>query len=381
MKSKIEIEGYCDDRFTSVKKAFQSNFDENLEVGASFAVTINGKHVIDLWGGHADAAQTRPWKKDTIVNVYSTTKVMTAICIHMLVDRGLLDLDAPVAKYWPEFAQAGKENLPVRYLLSHTSGLAGWDKAFRTKKLYNWDLMVELLAAQKPWWEPGTKSGYHTITFGYLLGEIIKRITNQTVGTFFHEEVAKPLGADFYIGLPEEHDSRVADLIPPPPIDLSTFGDIDPESIAMRSLTHPMIDVNETKTREWRGAEIPAANGHGNARSVSRITAALACGGEIDGIHLLSEDTIKKSIEEQSNGTDLVLNVPIRFGLGWGLQSKDLPIGPNPNLFYWGGYGGSVVVVDLDEKMSISYVMNKMVSTLTGDPRSEKLIEELYKSL
>jgi len=381
MTSKSEIEGYCEERFTSVKEAFKSNFDENLEVGASFAATLNGKHVIDIWGGYANAAKTISWKKDTIVNVYSTTKVMTAICIHMLVDRGLLDLDTPVAKYWPEFAQAGKENLPVRYLLSHTSGLAGWDKHFRAKKLYDWDLMVELLAAQKPWWKPGTKSGYHTTSFGYLLGELIRRITKKTVGTFFQEEIAKPLGADFYIGLPEEHDVRVADLIPPPPIDLSSFGEIDPKSIAMRSLTNPNMDVKITKTREWRNAEIPAGNGHGNARSVSRITAALACGGELDGVRLLSEKAIKRSIEEQSYGTDLVLNVPIRFGLGWGLQSKDLPIGPNPNLFYWGGYGGSVVVVDLDEKMSFSYVMNKMVSTLTGDPRSEKLIEALYKSL
>jgi len=306
---------------------------------------------------------------------------MTALCIHILVDRGLLDLDAPVAKYWPEFAQAGKENLPVRYLLSHTSGLAGWDKTLRTKKLYKWDLMVELLAAQKPWWEPGTKSGYHTITFGYLLGELIRRITKKSVGAFFREEIAKPLGADFYIGLPEEHDIRVADLIAPPPIDLSTFGDIDPKSVAMRSLTNPIIDIQETKTREWRNAEIPAANGHGNARSVSRITAALACGGELDGVRLLSEKTIKQSIEEQSYGTDLVLNIPIRFGLGWGLQSKELPIGPNPNVFYWGGFGGSVIAVDLDAKLSICYVMNKMVSTLTGDPRSEKLIEALYNSL
>lgn len=381
MTSKFEIEGYCEDRFKSVKDAFKSNFDDNLEVGASFAVTINGKHVIDLWGGYADADKTKPWKKDTIVNVYSTTKFMTAICIHMLVDRGLLDLDAPVAKYWPEFAQAGKENLPVRYLLSHTSGLAGWDKKFRIKKLYNWDLMVELLAAQEPWWEPGTKSGYHTLSFGHLLGELIRRITKKTVGTFFREEVSKPLGADFYIGLPEEHDDRVADLIPPPPIDLSVFGEIDPKSIAMRSLTNPMIDVLATKTREWRNAEIPAGNGHGNARSVSRITAALACGGELDGIHLLSEETIIRSIEEQIYGTDLVLNVPIRFGLGWGLQSKDLPIGPNPNVFWWGGYGGSVVAVDLDEKISLSYVMNKMVSSLVGDPRSEKLINALYDSL
>ncbi len=381
MTSEIEIEGYCEERFKSVKEAFQSNFDDNLEVGASFAVTLNGKHVVDLWGGYANAAKTKRWKKNTIVNVYSTTKVMTAICIHMLVDRGLLDLDAPVAKYWPEFAQAGKENLPVRYLLSHTSGLAGWDKVIRAKKLYDWDLMVKLLAAQKPWWEPGTKSGYHTTTFGYLLGELIRRVTKKTVGTFFREEIANPLGADFYIGLPEEHDLRVADLIPPPPVDLSTFGDIDPKSVAMRSLMNPIIDVQETKTREWRNAEIPAANGHGNARSVSRITAALACGGELDGIRLLSEEAIKRSIEEQSYSNDLVLNVPIRFGLGWGLQSKEIPIGPNPNLFFWGGYGGSVIAVDLDAKMSISYVMNKMASTLTGDPRSEKLIKALYNSL
>jgi len=381
MTSEIEIEGYCDKRFKSVKEGFQSNFDNDLEVGASFAVTLNGKLVVDLWGGYANAAKTKQWKKNTIVNVYSTTKVMTAICIHMLVDRGLLDLDAPVAKYWPEFAQAGKENLPVRYLLSHTSGLAGWDKVFRTKKLYDWDLMVKLLAAQKPWWEPGTKSGYHSLTFGHLLGELVRRITKKSLGTFFREEVANPLGADFYIGLPEEHDVRVADLIPPPPINLSDFGAIDPQSVAMRTLTNPIIDVLATKTREWRSAEIPGANGHGNARSVSRITAALACGGELDGIRLLSEKTIKQSIEEQSYGTDLVLNIPIRFGLGWGLQSKELPIGPNPNLFYWGGYGGSVVIVDLDAKMSICYVMNKMVSTLTGDPRSTKLIEAVYNSL
>ena len=381
MTSEFEIEGYCEKRFNSVRDAFKSNFDEDLEVGASVAVTLDGKHVIDLWGGHADAAKTKLWEKDTIVNVYSTTKVMTAICIHMLVDRGLLELDAPVAKYWPEFAQAGKENLPVRYLLNHTSGLAGWDKKFRTKKLYDWDLMVDLLAAQKPWWEPGTQSGYHASTFGYLLGELIRRITKKTAGTFFRDEVAKPLGADFYIGLPEEHDVRVAELIPPPPMDLSTLGAVDPKSIAIRSLTNPIIDVADTKTREWRGAEIPAANGHGNARSVSRITAALACGGKLDGVSLLSEEAIRRSIEVQSYGTDLVLNIPIRIGLGWGVQNKELPIGPNPNLFFGGGWGGSVVVVDLDAKMSFSYVMNKMVSTTMGDPRSMKLIRALYNSL
>ncbi|TFG22782.1 MAG: class A beta-lactamase-related serine hydrolase [Promethearchaeota archaeon] len=381
MTSDIEIKGYCNEKFNTVKDVFRANFEEDLEVGASFAVTIDGKHVIDIWSGYTDADKSTPWEKDTIVNVFSTTKVMTAICIHILVDRGLLDLEAPVSSYWPEFGQAGKKKLPVKYLLSHTSGLAGWDRKFRTKKLYNWDLMIELLALQEPWWEPGTKSGYHTITFGFLLGELIRRSTKKTVGTFFREEVAEPLDADFYIGVPESQFERIADLIPPPPIDLSSFGDIDPKSVAMRSLSNPFLDVLETRTKEWRTAEIPAANGHGNARSVSRITAALACGGELDGIHLLSKQEIKKSIEEQAYGMDLVLNTPIRFGLGWGLQSKDLPIGPNENMFYWGGYGGSVIVVDLDERMSMAYVMNKMVSSLTGDPRSERLIEALYSSL
>ncbi len=377
----VEIHGICDDQFKSVKEAFANNFDEGLEVGSSFAATLNGKFIIDMWAGYSDAAKTQPWNKNTIVNVYSTTKVMTAICTLMLVDRGLLDLDAPVAKYWPEFAQGGKEKLPVRYLLSHTAGLSGFDRPIRVKTLYDWEKIVNLLAAQMPWWEPGTKSGYHALTFGHLLGELVRRITEKTLGTFFKEEVAGPLKADFHIGLPEEFDFRVGELIPPPQIDMSQLGDIDPNSVAVKTFTSAVTSPEEAKTRAWRAAEIPAANGHGNARSVARITAALACGGELDGIHLLSLDTIEKALEEQSYGTDLVLMVPIRFGLGFGLQSKELPIGPNQRILYWGGWGGSVSIIDLDAKLSIAYVMNKMVSTLTGDPRSARPIEALYNSL
>ena len=185
MKNSIKINGFCDEQFERVKNAFVRNFKSDLEVGASFAATINGKFVIDIWAGHADAAKTSPWEQDTIVNVYSTTKVMTVLCTLMLVDRGLLDLDAPVAKYWPEFAQAGKEKLPVRYLFSHTAGLPGFDEKIPIEALYDWDRIINLLAAQKPWWKPGTKSGYHAITHGYLLGELIRRITGKTVGTFF----------------------------------------------------------------------------------------------------------------------------------------------------------------------------------------------------
>jgi len=377
----VEIHGFCDERFASVKEVFEQNFKSRMEVGASFAATLNGKFIIDMWAGYADAAQTRFWEENTIVNVYSTTKVMTAICTLMLVDRGLLDLDAPVANYWPEFAQSGKEEIPVRFLLSHTSGLSGWEKKITVEDLYNWDKVTNLLAAQKPWWEPGTKSGYHSSTFGNLLGELVRRVTGKTIGTFFKEEVAEPLKADFHIGLPEEYDSRVGDLIPPPPITMNQNGEFDPNSIAFKTFINPVMNPEETKTRAWRAAELPADNGHGNARSVARITSAIACGGEVDGVHLLSIDTIEKALEEQSYGTDLVLMVPIRFGLGFGLQNKERPIGPNQRILYWGGWGGSVSIMDLDAKLSIAYVMNKMVTTATGDPRSTKPIEALYASI
>jgi CubicO group peptidase (beta-lactamase class C family) len=377
-----EIHGFCDEQFAEVKKAFLKNFDEGLDVGASFSVTLNGKYIIDIWGGFADAEQTKPWEKDTIINVWSTTKIMTAICTLMLVDQELLDLDAPVAKYWPEFAQAGKDLLPVRFLLSHTAGLSGFDRTPRTKVLYNWEKIINMLAAQKPWWEPGTKSGYHLVTFGYLLGELIRRITGKSVGTYFKENVAGPLKADFHIGLSEVHDYRVGDLIPPPQIDLKAFGDIDPHSIAMKSLTSAAgVSVEATKTREWRAAEIPAANGHGNARAVARVAAAISCGGSLDDVYLLSLETIEKALEEQSYGIDLVLSTPIRFGLGLGLQSKELQISPNQRILYWGGWGGSVCIMDLDAKLSIAFVMNKMNSGLTEDIRSERLIRAVYKSL
>ena len=383
MVDSVHINGFCDDRFEKVKNAFARNFKSGLEVGASFAATINGKFVMDIWAGHADANKTRPWERDTIVNVYSTTKIMTVLCTLMLVDRGQLDLDAPVAKYWPEFGQEGKENLPVRYLFSHTAGLSGFDKKITAKVLYDWDKTVSLLASQKPWWEPGTKSGYHALTHGYLLGELVRRITGKTVGTFFQEEVAKPLKADFHIGLPEELDSHVGELIPP---EIPDFNKIAKQfnfdmTMLIRTLSNPPLNAKDSKKKAWRRAEIPAANGDGNARSVARITSALACGGEVDGVKLLSLKTIEKYIEEQSYGPDLVLIMPVRFGLGWGLTSKERRIGPNPRTFYWGVWGGSLAVIDLDAKLSFSYVMNKMDSALMGDIRTIRLVKALYKAL
>jgi CubicO group peptidase (beta-lactamase class C family) len=376
MTEAIEIHGNCAERFSAIRDAFAKNFEEGREVGASFAATINGEYVVDIWAGYADEACTHPWERDTIVNVYSTTKVMAALCTHMLVDRGQLDLDAPVAQYWPEFAQAGKEKIPVRYLLSHQSGLAGIVEPITAEGLYDWDHVVGLLAAQEPLWEPGKHSGYHSLTFGHLLGEVLRRITGKTMGEFFREEVAEPLGADFHIGLAEEHEPRVGELIPP-----EEPRPVDQSSKLGRAMSNPGLTAMTSRDRAWRAAEIPAANGHGNARSVARIASALACGGELDGVRLLGIETIEKAIEEQCYGKDLVLQQPIRWGLGWGLTSKEMPIGPNPRTFYWGGWGGSAVVMDLDAKMSFAYVMNKMSSDILGDNRVAGPAIALYSEM
>jgi len=388
MAGKIEVHGHCDKKFAAVQDAFVSNFEDNAEQGASFAATVNSKFVVDIWAGYADSAGTRPWQKDTIVNVWSTTKVITALCIHILVDRGLLDLNAPVARYWPEFAAGGKEKIPVKYLLSHTSGLSGWEQPISIADLYDWDRVVGLLANQAPWWEPGTKSGYHSLTFGYPLGELVRRVTGKSLGTFFRDEVATPLNADFHIGFSSKLDSRVAELIYPPVLKPGDTGYLDPQQTAANfPLTAktfgnpPPFTPEVTLSRAWRAAEIPAANGHGNARSVARVASVIACGGTVAGIKLLSLPAVEKSIEEQIYGTDLALTMPIRWGLGWGLPSKELPISPNPHSCFWGGWGGSLVVMDLDAKLSFAYVMNKMGAGLVGDFRGARLALAVYGAL
>lgn len=364
----MEVHGSCDDAFGPVRDAFIGNFDQGNEVGASVAVTHHGRPVVDLWAGDADQAG-RPWEQDTIVNVYSTTKTMAATCVLMLADRGEIDLDAPVADLWPEFRANGKAGVLVRHVMSHSAGLSGFEPAITATDLYDWDRVCELLAAQAPWWEPGARSGYHAITQGYLQGELVRRATGRSVGTFFHDEVAAPLGADFHIGLPASEDHRVADLVPP---DLSAAlgtGAIQPDTLAARTLLSCPLDATEPRTRAWRGAEIPAAGGTGNARSVARVHSALACGGEADGVRLMSADAVERILEEQISGTDGVLGVPMRFGMGFGLMSDLIPLSPNKRAFFWGGWGGSLAVIDLDAEVSVAYVMNRMGDGLAGDVR------------
>ena len=365
----MESSGRCDDRFAGVRSAFEANFEASTEHGASLAVTLDGELVVDMWGGDAtgDDGADRPWERDTIVNVWSTTKTMTAICCLMLADRNDLDLDAPVADVWPEFAAGDKASVTTNHLLSHSAGLPGWSEPMTQADLYDWDKATALLAAQSPWWEPGTASGYHAITQGYLLGEVVRRVSGRTVGTFFAEEVASPLGADFHIGTGEEHDPRAVHVIPPEP-DAAAFGNAN--EISIRALSNPPMDASAANTIPWRRAEIPAAGGFGNARAVATVHAAIACGGSVDGVTLMSPEGCERIFDEQINGQDLILPAVLRLGSGFGLVSEAIPVGPNPRTCFWGGWGGSLAVIDLDARMSVAYVMDKMSGGTMGDLRA-----------
>lgn len=375
----MEIHGFVKPGFEGVRDAFAANFAEGLEDGACVAVTRDGEFVVDLWAGEA-GPDGRPWERDTIINVYSTTKTMAALCVLMLADRGEVDLAAPVATYWPEFAQNGKDAITVSHVMSHSAGLSGFDPPLeRVEILYDWDACVERLAAQAPWWEPGTQSGYHAVTQGYLQGEIVRRVTGRTIGTFFREEVAGPLGADFHIGLPASEDDRVAQLVPPPrALGADGTDGPPPDSVVAKTFAGAALTAKEPRTRAWRAAEIPAAGGTGNARSVARVHSALACGGAVDGVRLLSETGVARILEEQIRGMDLVLGVPFALGNGFGLNSEERPIGPNPRTFFWGGWGGSLAITDLDARMTITYVMNRMAADLVGDLRGGKIAAAAY---
>ena len=303
---------------------------------------------------------------------------MTALCALMLADAGQIDLHGPVARYWPEFAANGKADVEVRHLLGHTSGLSGWQEPMTFEDLYDWDRATSALAAQAPWWEPGTASGYHAITQGFLVGEVIRRVTGQTVGQFFRTEVAEPLGLDFHIGLAPSEFGRVANVIPPPPLPIEG---IDPASIMVRTFANPLMVADIAWTDGWRTAEIPAANGHGNARSVALGQAIVACGGELRGRRFLSTAGCRAIFEEQANGVDLVLGAPLRFGIGYGLPSPDAPMSPNEHASYWGGWGGSVIVVDQDARMTVAYMMNRMEAGVVGDERGMGVVNAAYGAL
>jgi CubicO group peptidase (beta-lactamase class C family) len=361
--------GFTSDKFAGLRAVFESNFASGADVGASVSVRVADETVVDLWGGYADAAQTKPWQENTIVNVYSTTKTMTALTALLLADRGLIDLGAPVAKYWPEFAAGGKSRVTVAQIMSHQSGLSGWREPVTKQDLYDWDRAVELLAAQEPFWEPGTATGYHAVTMGFLVGEVVRRVTGKTMGTVFREEIAQPLGADFHIGLPASQDARVAELIPPP-AGQGLDGNLDAlNEIQKNWIINPLFSVEDTKTRGWRGAEMGASNGQGNARAIAMVHTILANGGVANGKRIMSEAGCRKALELQKDGTDLILGTPLRMALGFGLAGELMPF-LNKSTMFWGGYGGSIAIIDMENRMAFGYAMNKMAGTTTGDMRA-----------
>jgi len=382
------IEGTCDARFARVRDAFADNFATHDELGAGVAVVLDGQTVVDLWGGHADVGRTRPWRHDTLVHVYSTTKGVVALAAHLLADRGLLDLDAPVARYWPEFAAAGKGAVPVHHLLSHRVGLPAVRSPLPPGALFDWPVMTAALAAETPWWEPGTRFGYHILTYGFLVGEVIRRVSGRSVGSFVRAEIARRLGVEFAIGLTTGEEMRAAEIIPLPASDPAEGGPIvralsDPESMIGRMVFNPPMVPEMVNTHEYRAAEIPAANGHTTARAVARIYGCLARGGELDGARLLRRETLARAVTEQVAGEDEALGWPTRLGMGFLLRTPEWCMGPSPRAFGHPGAGGSVGFADPDARLGFAYTPSRMTAFVRPElgVRADALIAATYASL
>ena len=376
-----EVLGKCDDQFDGLRAALARNLESGEELGASLVLDIDGEIVVDLWGGFADEARTVPWSEQTITNVWSSTKTVTSLAALMLVDRGELDVDAPVARYWPEFAAQGKQDVLVRHVMSHASGVSGLDQPAVVEDLYDWPAATSRMAAQAPWWPPGSASGYHALNYGHLVGEVVRRVSGKTLKQFVAEEIAGLLGADFQIGAAEADWGRISDVVPPPPLPFD-FAALDPDSPTVKTLTGPFVLAETANTPGWRRADLGAVNGHGNARSVARIMSVVTRGGEVDGVRLLGQDTIDLIFREQQNGIDVVLGLALRFGIGYGLPQLDiLPWLPVERICYWGGWGGSMIVIDVGRRMTISYMMNKMGPGIIGSDRSEQYVRAVYASL
>ncbi|MET8978103.1 serine hydrolase domain-containing protein [Streptomyces sp. NPDC004539] len=371
-----ELGGAYDARFAKLAESLAASLDTGEELGASVAVTVDGEPVVDLWGGWTDVDRTEPWRRDTITNVWSCTKTVTALAALVLVERGLLDVDAPVARYWPEFAAHGKEGVRVRHVLAHTSGVSGWEAPVTVADILDVPAATARLAAQAPWWTPGTASGYHLLDYGHLVGELVRRADGRTLGRFVAEEITGPLGADFHIGLADTEFGRVADVVPPPDVVPDGLGDV-----ALKTFTGPLGEAREAWGARWRRAEIGAANGHGNARSLARVHSVLACGGALDGVRLLSPRTAGLAFRTESDGIDLVLGARLRFGLGFGLPSPAVAYLPRGRICFWTGWGGSVVVVDAGRRAVISYVMNRMGTGLLGSERTSRYVGAAFEGL
>jgi len=382
----LAIEGRCDPRFAPVRAAFAANFEQHGEIGAAVAVAIDGRPVVDLWGGHADAERRTPWGGDTLVNVFSVGKAFATLCALVLVDRGRLALDAPVSSWWPEFAAAGKEAITLRQVLCHRAGLPSVRAALPDDAMLDWGVMTRALAAQEPWWIPGTRHGYHVNTFGFLVGEVVRRSSGRTLGTVFREAIAGPLGADVHIGLSPADEARVAEYVWPTEMAPDAVHRLDPTDDAQLMIRNTYVNppglsgYGVVNTSRWRRAEIPSTNGHATARGVARVYAALAAGGTIDGIAVVGREPLREAVVEHANGPDAVLVRSSRFGLGFQLPQPERPLGPNAGAFGHFGAGGSLGFADPEAGVAFGYVMNRM-GPRWQNPTNRNLMDTLYSCL
>lgn len=381
----VEIHGRTDARFESVERAFRENFADGGDLGAACCVYSRGEPVVDLWGGLADSENREAWRDDTLVPVFSVSKGAVAICVNLLAERGLLDLDAPIARHWPDFAQSGKGDITVRTVLAHRAGLPVVEADLTRTEVFAWAPVIASIEKQTPLWEPGTAHGYHARTFGWILGEVVRRVTGRTIGAYFADEIARPLGLSFHIGLPELLEPQVATLYPPP-------APTDPAEIEIRerfmgagTLLGRVLDGPGDlaygpvwNSRELHAAEIPSSNGIGDARSLARMYAATI--GEVDGTRLLSPETVEAARRPASEGPDRVIHLETRFGLGFMLPPT-LGLDCRPSCFGHPGAGGSLAFADPEADFTFGYVANQMRLGMTGDDRTRNLIRATYASL
>ena len=373
----MEIQGNCDHKFTEVKELFESIHSSGREIGSSFAVYKDGKALVDIWGGYTDKEQTNPWNKDSLATVWSTTKGVAAITCALAVEKGLLDYEEKVSHYWPEFGCNGKEDITVGMLLSHQAGICG-SATNNVKDYYSQSTMAEELAAMKPIWEPGTASGYHSMTYGWLTSELIIRVTGKTLGNFYADEIGNLNEIDFFIGLPESEEKRVVEMVPFPKEENQSTEPTEINDAKRATARGPNL-IKLQNTRDWRAAEIPSANGQGCASGLAKLYSLVV--STDPSIKILDEKTIRRMTEERITNRDLVLDVVTRWGAGFIMNMHGVIYGPVKNSFGHSGWGGSCAFGDPENNLGISYVMNQMKNNFAADGRSLELINATYECL
>jgi len=375
----MNIDGLCDPRFAGVRDAFAWCFAEGLEHGGGVSVVVQGKIVVDLWGGHADAARTRPWRRDTLINVWSSTKGVVALAIAMLVERGKLDYAAPVAHYWPEFAEGGKEAITLDQVMSHRSGLNGLAVPMDEAGLFAWTPYVDALAAMPPLWEPGSRCVYHALSYGHLAGEVLRRVDGRSIGRFIAEEIAGPLRADFHVGLAQAEDLRAAEMIEGPKT--SDWVDFVRASPFPHACDNPTPRALAPNDRAWRAAEVPGGNGQSTAHALARIYGMMAAGGSLEGKALIGRAAIEEAARPRFRGMDDSFALPAAFAAGYQIEDPVYAGLASAQTFGHTGWGGAVGFADPGAGVGFGYVTNRMLGFDDVDPRRKVLIDAVYDAL